>query len=161
MSSAATRLVVFDLDGTLVDSRHDIALAANLTNVAITGITIPANGSCTVTFTVTSNTAGVHPNATSGVSSNEAGTGAASNTASLTVSVNAAAIAKAFAPASIAYATGVSTLTFTLSNTNAIALTAGAFTDTLAGMALAAGMTRSYFNTSRLISSFMISEVPP
>ncbi|MBK7660968.1 MAG: DUF11 domain-containing protein [Betaproteobacteria bacterium] len=118
-----------------------IALAANLTNVAITGIAIPANGSCTVTFTVTSNTAGVHPNATSGVSSNEAGTGAASNTASLTVSVNAAAIAKAFAPASIAYATGVSTLTFTLSNTNAIALTAGAFTDTLAGMAIAANQS--------------------
>lgn len=31
MSFAVTRLVVFDLDGTLVDSRHDIALAANLT----------------------------------------------------------------------------------------------------------------------------------
>ncbi len=29
------------------------------------------------------------------------------------------------------------------------------------GMAVVAGMARCYFNTSRLISSFMISEVPP
>ncbi|MBK8323042.1 MAG: DUF11 domain-containing protein [Betaproteobacteria bacterium] len=114
------------------------AFTAGQTNLAFAGLTVPANGSCTVTFTVTSNTAGTHPNATSGVSSNEAATGASSNTASLTVSVNAATLAKAFSPASIAYVTGVSTLTFTLANTNAIPLTAGAFTDTLAGMAIAA-----------------------
>ena len=114
------------------------ALTAGQASLAFAGLTVPANGSCTVTFTVTSNTAGAHPNTTSGVSSNEAATGAASNTATLTVNVNAATIAKAFSPASIAYVSGVSTLTFTLSNTNAIALTAGAFTDSLSGMAIAA-----------------------
>jgi uncharacterized repeat protein (TIGR01451 family) len=116
------------------------ALTANQTNVAITGLTIPANGACTVTFTVTSNTAGSLPNTTSGVSSNEAPTGAGGS-ASLTVAVNPATIAKAFSPASIAYATGVSTLTFTITNSNAIALTGGTFTDSLSGMAVAANQS--------------------
>lgn len=37
-----TRLVVFDLDGTLVDSRHDIALAANLTLESLGLARLPA-----------------------------------------------------------------------------------------------------------------------
>ncbi len=58
-----------------------------------------------------------------------------SNTANLTVTAATPTIAKAFAPASIA-ADGTSTITFTLANTNGIALTGAGFTDTLANMAI-------------------------
>lgn len=43
MTSAVTSLVVFDLDGTLVDSRHDIALAANLTLESLGLARLPAD----------------------------------------------------------------------------------------------------------------------
>ncbi len=109
--------------------------AAGQTALIFTGLTIPANGTCTVTFVVTSDVAGVNPNTTSGVSSAQAATGAASNTANLTVTAAVPTIAKAFAPATIA-ADGTSTITFTLANTNGIALTGAGFTDTLANMAI-------------------------
>jgi hypothetical protein len=49
-------------------------------------MTIPANSSCTVIFSVTSSTPGVQPNATSGVTTTQTPTaGAVSNTANLTV----------------------------------------------------------------------------
>jgi uncharacterized repeat protein (TIGR01451 family) len=61
-------------------------LAAGATALSFTGITVPANGSCTVTFAVTSNTPGTHPNTTSGVMTAETPTaGKASNTANLEV----------------------------------------------------------------------------
>jgi len=61
-------------------------LAANATALSFTAITIPASGSCTVTFAVTSNTAGVWPNTTSGVTSTQTtAAGTPSNTANLAV----------------------------------------------------------------------------
>jgi uncharacterized repeat protein (TIGR01451 family) len=61
-------------------------LGAGATALSFTGITIPAQGSCTVEFTVTSSTPGVLPNTTSGVASTQSGSaGAVSNTANLTV----------------------------------------------------------------------------
>lgn len=62
-------------------------LGAGSTALAFSGITIPANGSCTVMFSVTSNnTIGVYPNTTSGVTATETPVaGPASNTANLTV----------------------------------------------------------------------------
>jgi hypothetical protein len=55
----------------------------------------------------------------------------------LTVTASAPTIAKAFAPASIAYG-ATSTITFTLTNTNGVALTGAGFTDTLANMSISA-----------------------
>ncbi len=62
------------------------SLTAGATALSFTGITIPASGSCTVAFSVTSNSAGVQPNTTSGVSTTlTPAAGAVSNTATLTV----------------------------------------------------------------------------
>jgi len=62
------------------------SLAAGATALSFSGITIPGNGSCTVTFSVTSSTPGVNPNSTSAVATTQAPTGgSASNTATLSV----------------------------------------------------------------------------
>ena len=116
------------------------SLTAGATALSFTGISIPANGNCTVTFSVTSTTAGAQPNTTSGVKTTQTPTaGAASNTALLTVTALAApTIAKAFNPATI-QSGGTSTVTLTLANTNATALTGGAFTDTLVKMSASGG----------------------
>ncbi|QJR14862.1 DUF11 domain-containing protein [Usitatibacter palustris] len=110
-------------------------LTAGQTAITISGLTIPANGACTVTFVVTSDVPGVHNNATSGVSSAQAPTGAVSNTVTLTVTANAPTIAKAFLPTTIS-AGATSTITFTLTNTLGVPLTAATFTDTLANMSI-------------------------
>ena len=112
-------------------------LAAGTTSLSFTGITIPNHG-CTVTVGVTSNTAGAATDAASGVTTTQipsAGPGA--TPATLTVDA-APTISEAFSPASIASG-GSSTLTYTISNTNANALTGGAFTDTLAKMSAVGG----------------------
>jgi hypothetical protein len=71
------------------------------TSLSFSGITIPANSSCTVTFSVTSTTPGAQPNTTSGVTTTQTPTaGPASNTPSLIVYA-VPTIAKAFNPASI------------------------------------------------------------
>ena len=108
-------------------------LAAGQTGLALTGLTIPASGSCTVTVVVSSDLPGVHPNQASGVASTQAPLGAPSNSASLAVTAAPATIAKAFAPAGIPV-NSTSTITFTLANANGIPLTGAGFTDTLAGM---------------------------
>ncbi|MBL0140682.1 MAG: DUF11 domain-containing protein [Betaproteobacteria bacterium] len=108
-------------------------LIAGQSAVAITGLTVPASGSCTVTLVVSSDIPGVHPNQTSGVSSTEAPLGAASNSTTLTVTASSPTIAKAFSPAGIMLGT-TSTITFTLANGNGIPLTGAAFSDTLANM---------------------------
>ena len=101
--------------------------AANAgSSVALASGTVPANGSCTVTVNVTSAAVGIYNNSTGPVTTTNAGTAAAS-TATLTVPTPPA-ISKAFSPASIA-AGAVSTLTFTLTNSNAVALTGLAFND--------------------------------
>ncbi|NJD88158.1 MAG: DUF11 domain-containing protein, partial [Betaproteobacteria bacterium] len=112
------------------------AFAAGQTALTISNLTVPANGSCTVTFVVTSDRPGTHNNATSGVSSAQAPIGPVSNTATLTVNAAAPTIAKAFSPSTIA-AGATSTVTVTLSNTLGVPLTGGAFSDTLSGMAIA------------------------
>jgi mucin-19 len=97
------------------------------------GLTIPAAGNCTITLLVTSNTPGMLPNTTAGVASANAPTGAASNTANLTVNASAASIVKSFVTPTIALG-ATSQIDFTITNSNAIALTAAAFSDTLANM---------------------------
>ncbi len=61
-------------------------LGAGATALSFSGITIPANSSCTVTFSVTSSTVGGNPNTTSGVTTTQTPSpGSPSNTATLTV----------------------------------------------------------------------------
>jgi len=112
-------------------------LAAGATALSFTGITIPANNTCTVTFAVTSSTAGTRQNTTSGVTTTQTTVGAASNTANLTVFAPPT-ITKAFNPTSIASG-GTSTVTLTLTNSNATTLTGASFTDTLTNMTAVGG----------------------
>ncbi len=95
-------------------------------SVTLTGATIPATGNCTVTVNVTAAAAGSYPNTTSAVASS-LGSGSASNTATLAVSTPPS-IVKSFNPTTI-LANGTSTISFVISNPNALALTAMAFTD--------------------------------
>ena len=66
------------------------SLIAGQTSLSFSGITIPANGNCTVAFSVTSIAAGGNNNTTSGVTTDQTPTaGTGSNTAALTVLVTA------------------------------------------------------------------------
>ncbi len=104
------------------------AFAAAASNLVFTGLTVPANGSCTVTVSVTSATPGTHNNQATGVTSAEAAIGAASNVAALTVTAQAPTISKVFAaPISSG---GVTTLTITINNPNAAPITVTSVTDT-------------------------------
>ncbi|MBZ0248650.1 MAG: DUF11 domain-containing protein, partial [Burkholderiales bacterium] len=105
------------------------ALTAGQTALALSGLTIPANGSCTVTVVVASNVVGTHPNQASGVASAEAATGAASNVANLTVQPLPPTVAKQFTPAGI-LSGGTSTLMVTIGNPNPSPITVTSVTDT-------------------------------
>jgi hypothetical protein len=62
------------------------SLSASQTALSFSGITVPASGSCTVIFSVTSSNVGSNPNTTSAVTSTQANVaGSGSNTANLTV----------------------------------------------------------------------------
>ncbi|MFN5543367.1 MAG: hypothetical protein ACK499_13830, partial [Betaproteobacteria bacterium] len=121
------------------------SFTAGQTALSFTGLTIPAkvgavDGSCTVSIVVQSNTPGTHPNQTNAVFSNEAPPSAVSNTANLTVTAQSPAIAKAFSPSAIA-AGATSTMSFTITNPNSVALTGANFTDTLVNMSVAGAQT--------------------
>jgi len=130
LSVAAAPNVVNNCGGTFT------AVAA-ATTVSLSGVTLAANGTCTVAVDVTGSTAGVKNNTTGNVSSTDGGVG---NTASASVTVlGPPSIAKAFTPTGIAPG-GTSTLTLTLSNpaSNTVALVGVAFTDTFpAGLTVA------------------------
>ena len=113
-------------------------LSGGATLLSFSGITIPAGGSCTVTFNVTSIILGVHTNTASGVSSDQALTGGTSNIATLSVTALPPSISKAFSPAGIT-TLGTSTVELTLNNPNVIALTGAALTDTLVNMSAFGG----------------------
>ncbi|MBL8523014.1 MAG: DUF11 domain-containing protein, partial [Betaproteobacteria bacterium] len=141
--------------GTCVGANTN-ALTAGQTNLAITGLTVPASGSCTVTVVVVSNTAGAHPNTASGVSSAEAATGVVSNTATLTVTAIAPTIAKAFSVSPI-NSGGVSTLVVTITNPNAGPISVTSVTDTFP-VTPGAGLVRSGAgNTSTTCSGGVVT----
>jgi len=116
--------------------------------VGLTGGSIPANGSCTVTAQVTAAVAGSYFNSLpAGALQTSNGNNAAPAVATLTVNTPAVVIAptlgKAFSPATIS-AGGVSTLTITLSNPNAtVASLTAQLIDTLPSGLVVAGSTRS------------------
>ncbi len=91
------------------------AATAGGTALNLSGASIPAGISCTITVNVTSTTLGTATNTTGNVTSNEGGAG---NAASADLSVVASAppqISKAFSPATIPSG-GVSTMTITIVN---------------------------------------------
>ena len=101
--------------------------AANGPSVALSGATIPANGSCTVTVTVTAFNTGTNNIPAGGLT--VSGGASNVNAASATLSVNPApVVSKNFSPASIAK-NATSTLTITVQNNNNAAMTGVAFTD--------------------------------
>jgi uncharacterized repeat protein (TIGR01451 family) len=105
--------------------------AAGATALSFSGITVPANGSCTVTIKVASanvSPAAGWPNQTSGATSTQTPTAGSTPSAANLIVIGYATIAKAFAPASIVL-NGTSTITFTLTNPNGIGLTGAGFTD--------------------------------
>ncbi|HLK08051.1 MAG TPA: hypothetical protein VKV30_08925 [Candidatus Angelobacter sp.] len=114
-----------------------VTAAAGSGSISLSGATLAANASCTISLNVTGIAAGVQNNTTGPISSTESGPGATSNTASITV-IGPPSIAKAFGAASIQL-NGTTTLTFTITNPNAtVALTGVGFGDTLpAGLAVA------------------------
>ena len=114
-----------------------VTAAAGSGSISLTGGTLAATASCSISLNVTGIAAGVQNNTTGPISSNESGAGATSNTASITV-IGPPSIAKAFGAASIQL-NGTTTLTFTITNPNAtVALTGVGFGDTLpAGLAVA------------------------
>ena len=107
-----------------------VTAAANGGNVALTGATIPANGSCTVSVNVTSSVAGSYTNtlAIGALTTGNAGSNSAIASAVLQVLARPV-INKSFSPSSMAPG-ATSVLTLTLTNSNATVLTGAAFTDT-------------------------------
>ena len=108
------------------------SIGAGAASFTLAGGTLPAGGSCTVSFAVTSGTAGMYTNSASGVSTAQTATGAPSNSAILAVgqSFTPPSIAAGFSPATIG-AGSTSTLTFTLTNPNPITVTGAAYSDNL------------------------------
>jgi mucin-19 len=127
------------------------SFAAGATSLSFTGLTVPANGSCTVTVKVSSGSLsppGGWPNSTGGATSTQTPTaGAASPLAYLDV-VTYATIAKGFSPAAIA-PNGTSTLTFTLDNSNSVSLTAVKFSDTFPAGLTTTNVAQNYIGAGR------------
>ncbi len=126
-----------------------ITAVAGSGSVTLSGATLAAGASCTISVDVTGTSAGVGSNSVT-VTSTNGGTGDTSTT-SLTVLATPPAVApptiiKKFGAAAIG-AGGTTTLSFTINNPNAaVALTGVAFTDTLpAGLVLSTpnGLTGS------------------
>jgi uncharacterized repeat protein (TIGR01451 family) len=125
------------LGGTCVGVTNSPPLVVGATGTNALNLTVPnlPPGGCTVEVQVTSSTLGVHPNSVSGVTTTATTVGTGSGPVNLTV-LETPTIAKAFAPAVITSGAS-STLTFTLGNSNALALTNAGFTDTLTNMSIA------------------------
>ncbi|MBL8520264.1 MAG: DUF11 domain-containing protein, partial [Betaproteobacteria bacterium] len=104
--------------------------ATNPGTLSLSGGTIPASGSCTVTVRVVSTVSGNYTNNTGSISTTNAGTG---SSVSGVLTVGVPSIAKVFSPNPVQLGQD-STLTFTLSNGTNAAMTAVAFSDTFPTM---------------------------
>ncbi len=144
MAVAATPTVVNGCGGTA-------SFAAGATSVSMSGVTLAGGASCTVKVRISSAalspTAG-WPNTTSGATSTQTPVaGAVSNTDYLTV-LAYAGIAKSFNPTSVVNG-GVSTITFTLTNPNSIALGQVSFSDTFPANLLTSAAAQNFIGTGR------------
>ncbi len=109
-----------------------VAAAPSATAVVLTGATLPASGSCTVTVNVLSNIAGTYVNTipAGDLTTNEGVTNQTPTSGTVVVQ-NPPTVNKQFSPTSIP-ANGISTLTIVLGNTNGVAATlSSALVDTL------------------------------
>ena len=121
--------------GTCVGAGGNSFTAGQTGTIAFTGLTLATGSSCTVTLLLSSSNPGANPNSASGVTSVQTPTpGTASNTVILNV-LRAPNVAKSFSPGQIAQG-DTSTLTFTLTNPNTVALTNATFSDALPNMTL-------------------------
>lgn len=102
-------------------------------SLAVSSLTIPANGSCTVSVTVKGTAGGIYYATNTGVGTAVTTSNAGSATATraaLEVKLAAPTVVKSFVP-SVVGVGGVSTLTITLSNpSTTVDITGAAFTDT-------------------------------
>src|SRR5690606_20498099 len=102
--------------------------AAGSNSISLSGGTIPTNGNCELTVSVTGTATGTNTIPAGGLAVNGGASNAVAASATLTVA-QPPAVSKAFAPSSIAIG-GNSTLTLTLTNPNVgMAATGVAFTD--------------------------------
>ena len=118
--------------GSLADSGGG-AIAAGDVGLRLSAGSMPGNGSCSITATVTASVAGAYSNtiAAGGLTTTNGGSNTAAATGALTVAIQAPAIGKAFSPNPVAPNTPTR-LTFTIVNPNtATALNAVQFSDTL------------------------------
>jgi uncharacterized repeat protein (TIGR01451 family) len=120
---------------TFVGSASNNGCGGTLTNdtttVTLTGGSIPANGSCTVTATVTSSVVGPYVNTTTSLVTDKGTAPAASDTLTVLAPASIApTLSKTFNPTTIG-AGNTSLLTITLGNVNATAASFASFTDTL------------------------------
>jgi|GEM_PF-1284919 len=113
-------------------------IPANATSLAMTGGTIPAGTTCTLSLAVKSATTGYYPNTVGGVTSTE--TPQASPASSAALGVGVITVSESFVPAVIKSG-AASSLTFTLANPTGIVQNGGSFSDTLANMQVSAGQT--------------------
>ena len=108
-----------------------VTASANGTALSLSGGSVPASGSCTISANVTSASAGSYANNSGAVSTANAGAGASAG-ATLTVTAveppPAPQVSKVFTPSTIAI-NGTTVLKITLVNVNGFALTSVAFTD--------------------------------
>jgi uncharacterized repeat protein (TIGR01451 family) len=126
---AGTPLVSNTCGGTVV-------AASGGNSVSVSGGTIPPNSSCAIVVNVTAAVAGSYTNTiAAGALSSSSGSNTLGDSATLVVPARPT-ISKAFSPASITVG-GLTTLTFTLGNINAVALSNANFTDNLVGMQVA------------------------
>lgn len=115
--------------------------ANNGSSLKLTGATIPAKGSCTVTINTTSNTAGSYTNSTGAITTTNIGTGASAS--GTLVAMAPPTITKSFTPAQIGVG-GASVATITITNPNAAPITGAAFSDTyVAGLLNTANASES------------------
>jgi MSHA biogenesis protein MshQ len=121
LTNAATPAASSDCGGT-------VTAVAGGTSLDFSGGSLNGNNVCTVTVTVTSAVAGSYLNSTGTVTTTNAGNAVAA-TATLTVTAFPPDVAKSFSPGTIAL-NGISLLTITLTNTNAVPITGAAFIDT-------------------------------
>ena len=103
--------------------------AASGSNIGISGGSLAPGGSCTVVVNVSSATAGSYVNSTGPIASANGGTGTTATTTLVVSNLTAPTVVKAFAPASINTG-GLSVLTITLQNANAVSITNATITDT-------------------------------
>ncbi len=144
VDSLPTGLVV---SGTATTTCGGAGVISNTTTSVklASGATIPASGSCTITASMQSATAGSYVNTiAAGALQTSAGNNAAAASATLTVTavvLNPPTIAKAFAPASVAVnVNSVATITLTNPNTSAITLSAD-LVDTVPGALVVSAAT--------------------